>query len=143
MEFCRQMGRTIEEVIDRDVRGKILTLRHRLYAACMLDAYFLRGLIETGEHKAGLRYRLAWLRARDGLQISNPYLVGRALNYTDSMRVIPESERILKEADAKLTPAQKALVIKVCCENRKAGGQDKIDTFGRGLASMAKLWGYR
>jgi len=144
VEFCKQMGRTVEEVIERDIRGKVLTLRHRLYTACVLDAYFLRGLIDGPEHRAGLKYRLAWLRARDGLNVNNPYRVGTAAsNCPESMRVIEESERILKMADEKLTTAQKALVIKVCGENRRAGDQDKIDTLGRGLENLARLFKYR
>jgi len=144
VEFQRQLGGTLEEVIDRDVRGKALSLRHRLRVECILDAYLLRELIEKEEHRAGMRYRLAWQRARDGLKVRDRFSSGKAqLNYTDSMRVIEESERILKEADEVLSSAQKALVLRVCCENARAQGSYNLETLRVGLSRMAVKWKYR
>lgn len=144
VELCRQVGGTIEEIIDRDARGKVLTLRHRHKVECMLDACLLKLWIEKEEHRAGMKYRLAWQRARDGLKVRDRFSSGRArLNYTDSMRVIEESERILKEADAVLTPAQKAMIIRICCENKRPGSTDAIETLDRGLRNMSKRWKYR
>ncbi len=143
VDFQRQLGDTIEEIIDRDVSGHILLVRHRLRVECILDAYLLRLLIEREEHRAGMRYRLAWQRARDGLKVRDRFSSGKAqLNYTDSMRVIEESERILKEADEVLSASQKALVLRVCCENGKAQGAYNLETLRVGLARMAVRWKY-
>ena len=141
VEFQHQLGGTIEEVIDRDVHGHVLLVRHRLQVECILDAYLLRDLIEQEEHRAGMKYRLAWQRARDGLKVRDRFSSGKArLNYTDSMRVIEESERILKEADAVLSSSQKALILRVCCENERARGSYNLETLRIGLARMAENW---
>jgi site-specific DNA-cytosine methylase len=92
------------------------------------------------KHEAGMKYRMASLRARDGIKVADPYSSGGAVSYEDWLQMIPESERILKEADNELTVAQRNMIIRVCCENKMAGGTDSLETLRRGLQCLVKLW---
>ena len=139
-ERCNQLGGIVTEVIERDANGKAFVMRYAAYAECMLDTYLLRGLIDKVEHVAGMRYRIAWLRAREGLKISDRFSGGVPISYEDSLHIIPESERILKEAAEELTPAQKAMVMRICVDNATVGGTDSRETLCRGLRKMAKRW---
>lgn len=139
VERCQQLGGIVKEVVDRCVDDKVYIVRHRAIE-CMLDAYLLRKLIEKHEHKAGMRYRMAWLRAREGIRVSDRLSSGAALSYENSLLIIPESERILKEAHKVLTKAQKPLIMRVCVDSKVAGGTDSLETLRRGLQRLAIQW---
>jgi hypothetical protein len=143
VERRRQLGGTVREVLDRDAGGKATILRHKDLMECMLDAYFLSKHISKQELEAGMKYRKAWLRARHGIKVSDPSSLHVPVSYEDSLNLVFESERILKQADGVLSTAQRNAVIKVAGEDKRAGGTDMIETLGRGLERLARRWGIR
>jgi hypothetical protein len=140
MERCRQQDGILREVIERDSYGKAVMVRCHARSECMLDAYLIRKIILLREHEAGMIFQAAWLRARCGVKVIDRYTTGTPVSYEAWLDFIPESERILKEAHDVLSRAQKTVVIRVCWENKLAGGTDKIETLRRGLKRMADWW---
>jgi hypothetical protein len=140
MERRRQLGGTVREVLDRDAGNKVSMLRHRSRVECMLDAYLLSGHISLQEHEAGMKYRKAWLRAVCGIKVRDRYSLNVCVCYEDSLNLIHESERLLKQADETLSKAQRSGVVRVACDDKKAGGTDKIETLHRGLERLIDLW---
>src|ERR1700677_3960575 len=56
-ERRRQNGGVYAEIITKDAKGYSLIKRYRAVWECPLDAYRDLGVINTQEHKAGLKFR--------------------------------------------------------------------------------------
>ena len=140
VERKRQLGGTTKEVIDRDVSGRVYMMRYCARTECMLDAYLIQKKIPVDMHEAGMKYRKAWLRARCGVKVTDRNTVSAPVGYEESVNIVYESERILREADGVLTLAQRRMIIRVCCEDKKAGGTDALETLRRGLVELMDLW---
>ncbi len=143
MERCQHLDGVSREAVDRDASGKVYVWRFRGRSECMLDAYLMRQLIMLQQHEAAMRYRIAWLRAREGIRVADPYSSGYANNYEASLEILPESERILREADQALTVKQRNMIKRVCCDNKMAGGTDCLETLRRALDRLVQLWRIR
>ena len=106
----------------------------------MLDAYLIKEQIDKAAHEAGMRYRTCWLRAVEGKNVLERGDSGRALSYEETLDIVPQSRRLLSEADDILSPAQKKIILRVCCDDRRAGETDALETLRRGLERLVKLW---
>lgn len=143
VERCQHSDGVAKEIVDRDATGKVYMWRYRARSECMLDAYLVRKLIELEQHQAGMKYRIAWLRAREGIRVSDPYSGGAHASYEDSLQIIPESERLLREADQAMTAKQRDMVRRVGCDDKMAGGTDCLETLRRALDRLVRLWRIR
>ena len=135
----RKQSRIVTEVIDRATDNKVLMCRYKVIGDTPLDAYLLRGKITQDEHRAGLKFRAAYLRAVLRIRAED---TGVGAHGDPEMAFITpvHSERVLREANGVLTPAQKALIISVCGHDEWAGGTVKLRTLHRALEALVKLW---
>lgn len=134
-----QNGGVAKEVTDRDCRGNALMYRFKAVADCPLDAYFQRGHLTETEYKASMKFRHAYLRAI--LRVKVQDIDSGSRGDPEMAALMPiHSERILNEAYAVLSSAQKALIISVCGHDEWAGGFYKLQTLHRGLEKLADLW---
>lgn len=140
VERCHHQDGVVREIMDRDAGGGVLTVRSRARSECMLDSYAIRRLIAFRLHKTGMRCRMAWERAREGIAVTDRFGSGAPVSYEESLYGLSESERILKEAHEELSSAQWLVVARVCYDNKPAGGTDKIETLRRGLNRLADFW---
>jgi hypothetical protein len=139
MERRQQLGGTEQEIVDRDYHGNILVLRYRAAYECMLDAYLLKGLIGKAAHEAGMRYRLAWLRVVERVKVEDRFASGVSMGTEEWLNAVTQSEKYLNEASAALTEPQKAIIMRVCVDDKRAGGTDALETLRRGLENLEKI----
>ena len=142
-ERYQQQDGVVREVIERNINGEAIMLRSRARCECMLDAYLIRELITLREYQAGMKFRKAWLRARCGIAVADRFSAAAPVSYEESLYILSESERLLNEAYSVLTSAQQRIVLRVCTDDKLAGGTDKIETLRRGLVRLAKRWRLR
>ena len=138
-ERRQQGGGIITETLSRDSAGKASLKRQRAAAECALDAYLLRGYLTQAQYEAGLKFRMAYLRAVLLIKVHDQ---GAGSQGDPGMAgLIPiYSERILQEAYAVLRKAQRQIVISVCGHDQWAGRDYKITSLRHGLDSLAKIW---
>ena len=134
-ERRRQNGGVIAEVIDRDADGKILIRRYRAEWECPLDAYLAHKAISESQHKAGLKFRRAYLSAILGRRREYEQLESNDV-YLEPSR----SEKLLKEAYRTLPSHYKGIVIDICGHDLPARDAAKLDGLQKGLGQLAELW---
>jgi hypothetical protein len=137
-ERRRQHGGVIKEVVDRDAEGNVLIQRYKAAFECPLDAYRLKDKITESEHRAGIKFRHAYMRAVLKIRVED---IGSGSHGSyDMAALLPiHSERVLNEAYSVLTPQQKAAVIAVCGHDERPN-RDYFQTLHRGLEILAVLW---
>jgi len=140
-ERCRQNGGVVAEVIDRDTSDKIVMQRFRAVAECTLDIYVVKGKLTIAQHKAGMRFRHAYLRAVLRLKVEDSG--SGSHGSMDMAALMPiHSERVLLEAYAVLSKQQKAVIIAVCGHDEWVGSTAKGKTLKRALERLTGLWGF-
>lgn len=139
MERRQHAGGVIAEVVDRDLRGNPYMKRDRAVAECVLDAYLFRRLLTKREYDAGLKFRKAYLRAVYGVRVEDP-MNASAYDPEMALLIVPISERILRDAYAVLSAAQKRIVINVCGADTWAQGSARLATLHRALEKLVELW---
>jgi len=138
-ERRQQNGGVVQEIMDREPNGKILIKRHRAKAECALDAYFLKGRITLAEYEAGMKFRVAYLRAVFRIQVEDN---GAGSHGDPEMAFIavPASEQTLRQAYGVLTSNQKKAIIQICGHDEWAGTTRLVETLQRALEQLATIW---
>lgn len=134
-----QNGGVISEVVDRDISGKALIIRHKARYTCTLDRYFGQLRLSEAEYKAGIRFQHAYLRAVLRVKV---YDVGGGSQGDAEMAalIVIKSEKLLKEAYSVLSEKQKAIIIAICGHDEFAGDTYRMQTLRRGLTKLSELW---
>jgi hypothetical protein len=140
-ERRRKHGGIKTEILGRDLRGKVIIRRQRAAAECTLDVYSIRQTITDEQYQAGLKFRIAYLRAVLRIRVSD---IGYGCRGDDEMSVILPlySEQLLRKAYQKLSLEQRSVIISVCGHDEWAGGIYRLHWLRSGLDVLAQLWGF-
>ncbi len=145
-------GGVVQELIPvDDPKSRAVFKRHRAAAECWLDRYALvtpkrRALLSVEEHDAGMELRRAWLFLLHGIRWAHQdstqaeCIDGGGAKGTLSER-LEYSERIIRDFyAARLSHAQKLVIIRVCQIDESAGDTYRMQTLKRGLQCMVEYW---
>jgi len=132
-------GGVVSEIVDRDISHSILVKRYKAAWECPLDAYLIRGAITEPEHRAGVKFRNAYLRAVLRLRIED---IGTGCRGSADMAALTPiySQRLLNDAYSALSTKQRAILISVCGHDEVAGATPRLKTLHRGLEKLCEVW---
>jgi hypothetical protein len=129
-----QNGGVYVEVIRRDPKGHSLIKRYRAVWECPLDAYRDLGVINSQEHKAGLKFRRLYYAT----------VICRAVNdrgtRPEGDNQVDKFEKQLRSAIQTLPPPSKETVIAVCGHNQVFWSSQALEKLRKGLGHLALNW---
>ncbi len=136
-----QQGGVRTEVVDRDAYNRIIIKRQRATIECALDRYFLQEKLNENDYEAGMKFRRAYLRAVLKVKVDDSG-AGSHGDFEMATLIVIASDKLLRQAYAILSPAQKSVVINVCGHDFSAGDTYRLETLRRGLNKLAILWNF-
>ncbi|MFY9288167.1 MAG: hypothetical protein WAO98_06660 [Alphaproteobacteria bacterium] len=131
-------GLVVETLSDQNA-FKTRVKRYRATSECVLDYYLKHEKMNAIEYEAALLFRKHYLRAVLHVRVGESGS-GNHGDYEIGMINLLASEQQLKAAYDVLSPAQKALIIRVCGYDEWVGDSYKFKTFYRALEQLIKLW---